>query len=227
MKMREIVLDTETTGLDPRFGHRVVEIGCVELLDYIPSGRVYHTYINPERSMPAAAFAVHGLSQKFLQKHRTFKDVAKDFLNFVQDSPLVIHNAAFDMKFLQAELEKHTYPLLENSIVDTLSLAREKFPGSPASLDALCKRFNVDATSRTQHGALLDARLLAHVYLELRGGTQRCLNLQGDTQEKSLKKQVQKQSNIQPPRVFTYTQREEQEHCCVVEKLPQARWKTV
>ncbi len=171
--MREIVMDTETTGLDPAEGHRIVEIGAVELLNHLPTGRVYHQYINPERDMPAEAFAVHGLSAERLAREPVFAAVAEAFLAFIGDAPLIIHNAAFDMKFLNAELSALGLPALPaDRAVDTLAIARRRFPGSPAGLDALCRRFGVDNSAREKHGALLDSELLAEVYLELIGGRQ-------------------------------------------------------
>lgn len=173
--MREIVLDTETTGFEPSEGHRLVEIGCVELFNHMPTGNTYHQYINPERDMPAEAFAVHGLGDDFLRPQPKFAEVADAFLEFVTGARLVIHNAAFDMRFLNAELEWAGKPLLPNTaefVVDTLAIARRRFPGSPASLDALCRRFGIDNSNRTLHGALLDSEILAEVYLELIGGRQ-------------------------------------------------------
>ena len=171
--MREIVLDTETTGFEPGEGDRIVEIGAVELMGHVPTGRTYHQYINPQRSMPAEAFAVHGLGDDFLKDQPVFKDIATDFVAFVGDARLVIHNAAFDMKFLNAELGWLNMPLLPmDQALDTLAIARRRFPGSPASLDALCRRFGIDNSSRTLHGALLDSEILAEVYLELIGGRQ-------------------------------------------------------
>ena len=171
--MREIVLDTETTGFEPTEGDRIVEIGAVELFNHLPTGRTYHQYINPERNMPEAAFNVHGLSEEFLSNKPLFKDIAQDFIDFIKDSKLVIHNASFDMKFLNAELKWVNRPALPNNqAIDTLAIARRKFPGSPASLDALCRRFGIDNSSRTLHGALLDSEILAEVYLELVGGRQ-------------------------------------------------------
>lgn len=179
--MREIVLDTETTGFDPASGDRIVEIGCVELHNRVPTGETYWVYINPERDMPTAAFEVHGLSEAFLADKPTFRDIVDDFLRFVADAPLVIHNAAFDMKFLNAELEASgRAPLPMSQSVDTVAIARSRFPGAPASLDALCKRFGIDNARRTKHGALLDSELLAEVYLELMGGRQAGLALAAD-----------------------------------------------
>ncbi len=179
--MREIVLDTETTGFDPETGDRVVEIGALELIHHVPTGKSYHQYINPERDMPQSAFEVHGLSEEFLSDKPLFADVVDGFLDFAGDAPLVIHNAAFDMKFLNAELKLAAHaPLPLGRAVDTLLIARRKYPGAPASLDALCKRFGVDASERTLHGALLDAQLLAEVYLELVGGREPGLTLSED-----------------------------------------------
>ena len=171
--MREIVLDTETTGFEPDSGDRIVEIGAVELYNHMPTGRTFHKYINPQRAMPEAAFAVHGLGDDFLQDKPLFSEIAQEFLDFVQDARLVIHNAAFDMKFLNAELGWLKLPQLPwDQAIDTLAMARQKFPGSPASLDALCRRFQINNSARTLHGALLDSEILAEVYLELIGGRQ-------------------------------------------------------
>ncbi len=174
---REIVLDTETTGLSPATGDRLVEIGCVELLNHIPSGRHYHVYINPERSMPEEAFRVHGLSEDFLRDKPLFKAVAEDFLAFIGDAQLIIHNASFDMGFLNAELERIGRRPLTNPVLDTVMLAREKHPGARVSLDAMCKHYGIDNSRRTLHGALLDSEILAEVYLELIGGKQVSLAL--------------------------------------------------
>jgi DNA polymerase-3 subunit epsilon len=171
--MREIVLDTETTGFEPQEGHRIVEIGAVELWNHLPTGKTYHQYINPERGMPAEAFAVHGLGDEFLKDQPVFSKMADDFLAFVGNDPLVIHNAKFDVKFLNAELGWCSKPkIMSERATDTLQIARRKFPGSPASLDALCRRFGIDNASRSLHGALLDSEILAEVYLELVGGRQ-------------------------------------------------------
>ena len=171
--MREIVLDTETTGLDPFDGHRVVEIGCVELVNCIPTGRVWHCHLNPERDMPYQAFEVHGLSLEFLRDKPRFVDLADNMLAFLEGAMLVMHNATFDFAFLNAELDRSSRPLLRwDRVVDTLALARRKHPGAPCSLDALCKRYGLDLSQREKHSALLDSRLLAAVYVELVGGHQ-------------------------------------------------------
>ncbi len=180
--MREIVLDTETTGFEPSEGHRVVEIGAVELVNHMPTGRTYHQYINPERAMPQEAFEVHGLGDDFLRDKPKFAEIAQAFLDFIgPESKLVIHNAAFDMKFLNAELGWLSRPpIAADRAIDTLMMARRKYPGSPASLDALCRRFGIDNSARSLHGALLDSEILAEVYLELIGGRQPGFGLQID-----------------------------------------------
>lgn len=180
--MREIAFDTETTGLDPFSGHRIVEIGCVEMVDKIRTGCSFQRYLNPERDVPEEAQRVHGLSSKFLQDKPLFSQVVEEFLAFIGDSQLVIHNAAFDMKFLNHELERLGFkPLPMTRATDTVVMARRKFPGAGASLDALCKRFNIDLAARDKHGALLDAELLADVYLELHGGRQGSIQLLTET----------------------------------------------
>lgn len=171
--MREIVLDTETTGFDTESGDRIVEIGAVELMGHVATGETYHQYINPERAMPDEAFQVHGLGDDFLRDKPKFAQVGQAFLDFIGTSKLIIHNAAFDIKFLNAELKWMGLPQIPwERAVDTLAIARKRFPGSPASLDALCRRFGIDNASRTLHGALLDSEILAEVYLELIGGRQ-------------------------------------------------------
>ena len=171
--MREIVLDTETTGFDPEAGDRIVEIGAVELNGHMPTGNTYHQYINPQRSMPREAFEVHGLGDDFLRDKPVFKEIASAFVEFISGAKLIIHNAAFDMKFINAELRACGFdPIPWEYAIDTLEIARRKFPGSPASLDALCRRYGIDNSARKLHGALLDSEILADVYLELIGGRQ-------------------------------------------------------
>ncbi|PKP84126.1 MAG: DNA polymerase III subunit epsilon [Alphaproteobacteria bacterium HGW-Alphaproteobacteria-2] len=178
--MREIVLDTETTGLDPAEGHRIVEIGAVELVNHIATGRQFHAYFNPDRPMPPEAFAIHGLGDDFLAAQPHFAERVAELLDFLGDARLVIHNAAFDMRFLNAEFAARGLALLpEARAIDTLEIARRRFPGAGNSLDALCRRFGIDNSGRSLHGALLDAQLLAEVYLELRGGRQPGLGLAG------------------------------------------------
>jgi DNA polymerase-3 subunit epsilon len=184
--MREIVLDTETTGFDPETGDRIVEIGAVELMGHMATGRTYHQYINPERAMPVDAFKVHGLGDDFLRDKPKFADIGRAFIDFIGDAKLVIHNAAFDIKFLNAELKWMKLPLIPwEQAIDTLAIARKRFPGSPASLDALCRRFNIDNASRTLHGALLDSEILAEVYLELIGGRQPDFGLSSQPEQKT------------------------------------------
>lgn len=176
--MREVVLDTETTGLEPSQGDRVVEIGAVELWNHMPTGKTFHLYLNPQRDMPAGAFAVHGLSAEFLADKPLFKDVAQALLDFIGDSQMIIHNASFDMKFINHELGRSGFaPIAMSRAIDTLMIARGKFPGGQNSLDALCRRFGVDNSAREKHGALLDSEILAEVYLELIGGRQPDLTL--------------------------------------------------
>lgn len=177
--MREIVLDTETTGLDPAAGHRIVEVGAVEMVNLVPTANRFHKYVNPERDMPEEARAVHGLTVEFLAGHPPFAEIAAELVEFIGESRLVIHNAAFDLGFLNAELAKLGFPKIKNEFIDTVNVARRKYPGAPASLDALCKRFEIDNSSRSFHGALLDAQLLAEVYIELSGGKQADLGLSG------------------------------------------------
>jgi DNA polymerase III subunit epsilon len=176
--MREIVFDTETTGLDPYQGHRLIEIGCIELVNRRPTGQTFHRYLNPERDVPAEALAIHGLSDDFLKGKPMFGDIVNELMAFVGDAPLVAHNAAFDLGFLNAELERVKQPgIPRDRLVDTLLLARRKFPGGSNRLDDLCGRFGIDSSRRTKHGALLDAELLADVYLELIGARQAQLGL--------------------------------------------------
>ncbi len=184
--MREIVLDTETTGFKPEEGHRLVEIGCLELMNHIPTGKVFHRYVNPERDVPLEAEAVHGLSTSRLMGEPLFAAIAGPFLEFIGDAPLVIHNARFDMAFLNAELARINLPSLpDGRAIDTLEIARNQFPRQQNSLDALCRRFNVDNSGRIKHGALLDAELLAEVYLELMGGRQAGLSFGSESDERA------------------------------------------
>lgn len=225
---REIVLDTETTGFDPVSGDRLVEIGCLELINHVATGRTFHVYLNPERDMPEAAFRVHGLSSEFLSDKPKFAEVVEKFVEFIADSPLVIHNAEFDMKFLNFELEKlgrKAMPI--QRAVDTVKIARQKFPGSPASLDALCKRFNIDNSSRTLHGALLDAQLLAEVYLELLGGRQAGLVLEAEEISADLVTVQTGAANgktYRAPRPHAATEAELEVHAKFIAKIKDAVW---
>ncbi len=190
--MREIILDTETTGLSPITGDRLVEIGCVELINHLPTGKTYHVFLNPERDMPKEAEAVHGLSAQFLKDKPLFKSIAQEFLDFIQDSPLIIHNASFDMGFINTELANIGRDAIPASqVIDTLQLARKAHPMGPNSLDALCKRYGIDNSKRTKHGALLDSELLAEVYLELIGGRQTALILQAQSITRKIEVQIE------------------------------------
>lgn len=220
--MREVVLDTETTGIDPAEGHRVVEIGCVELVNHVPTGRKFHAYVNPERPMPTGAFEVHGLTDAFLTAQPCFPAVADGLLEFLGDAPLVIHNAVFDVGFLNAELGRcGRQRLPESRAICTLTKARTMFPGAPASLDALCRRYEIDISDRALHGALKDAELLAAVYLELVGGRQPALML-------AIQSRRQAAAGIAPvcrtPVVIQPSPEEYGAHAAFVARLPQALW---
>ncbi len=219
---REIVFDTETTGLSPADGDRVVEIGCVELINHVPTGNNWHRYVNPQRAMPGDAFRVHGLSEEFLSKQPTFAEVVDEFLEFVGRTALVAHNASFDVGFINAELALLKKPPLDVvRIVDTVSIARRKYPGAQASLDALCRRFNVDLSARTKHGALLDAELLAEVYLELIGGRQPTLGLAVDLETVPLDSAP---SKTWPERTFEPSAAELAAHAAFLEKISEPIW---
>lgn len=199
MADREVVLDTETTGLDPTRGDRVVEIGCVELVNHVPTGESFQRYFNPERDMPEDALRVHGLTSAFLAEQPLFTELVDRFLEFVADSPLIIHNAPFDVGFLNAELERAARPTIANPIVDTVALARRVHPGARVNLDALCKHYGIDTTRRTLHGALLDAEILAEVYLELIGGRQVAMALgEANTHEPGELPEAQVAANGRP-----------------------------
>lgn len=220
--MREVILDTETTGLDPRQGHRLVEIGCLELINHMPTGAQYHVYLNPERDMPAEAFAIHGLSGEFLGDKPKFAEAVEEFLAFLGDAKLVIHNAEFDLRFLNAELDRLGFPAIPTSRgVDTVAIARRKFPGAPASLDALCRRFAIDNSARTKHGALLDAELLAEVYLELIGGRQPGLGLVAGP---VMAATAVVAAAVRPPRIHQPSAEELARHAAFIAGMKQAIW---
>ena len=221
--MREVVLDTETTGLDPRSGHRIVEIGCVELINHMATGKNFHKYLNPERDIPEQASVIHGLTEEFLSSQPVFADIAEEFEAFIGDSTLVIHNAEFDLGFINAEREKISQPpIAPDRAIDTVSLARRKFPGAKANLDALCRRFKIDNSDRSLHGALKDARLLAEVYLELIGGRQQNLGLSAE--ERKIVEAAEK--NRRPPRPHAPTDAEQLAHAQFIEKLESPIWKS-
>jgi DNA polymerase-3 subunit epsilon len=220
--MREIVIDTETTGLDPRGGDRIVEIAAIELQNHLPTGRVFHRYLNPERSMSSGAFEVHGLTEQFLIGQPRFAEIADELLGFLGEDRLVIHNAEFDIAFLNAELERIERPgLPRERTVDTLALARQKFPGAQASLDALCRRFAIDNSARTKHGALLDSELLSEVYLELIGGRQAGFDLEAAAVAIEVAATPRR---FRPPRPHAASEAELVAHAALVALLKQPLW---
>jgi len=224
--MREIVLDTETTGFDPLSGHRIVEIGCLELLNHLPTGQTYHVYLNPERDMPEAAFKVHGLSGEFLADKPKFAEIASSFAAFLGDATLVIHNAEFDMKFINAEFARLGLPTLPMSrAIDTVALARKRFPGAQASLDALCRRFEIDNSHRTLHGALLDSELLAEVYLQLIGGRQPGFDLAAGRAQSARGTAAAPVARVaRPARPHAPTEAEAEAHAQFIGRLKGAIW---
>ncbi len=227
--MREITFDTETTGMDPNSGHRIVEIGCVELIDKTPTGNSFHAYINPQRDVPKAATDVHGLTDAFLKDKPVFSDIAKDFVKFIGRDKLVIHNASFDLKFINYELTQVKIPTIEyERAIDTLAMARVKFPGAKVNLDALCKRFSIDLSRREKHGALLDAELLADVYIELLGGRQTMLLQENRPEEpvSSGKKVVffDKNKKIRVPRRFEIPAEDLENHEKFLKKIKDPLW---
>ena len=223
--MREIVLDTETTGLDPGSGHRIVEVGCVELFDHMPTGRTYQKYINPERDVPMESFNIHGLSEEFLADKPVFADIIESFLEFIGDDPLVIHNAAFDIKFLNAEIKRLGSPPLPMSrTIDTLQIARSRYPGASASLDELCRRFGIDNTARTSHGALLDSELLAAVYIDLIGAREPGLDLAARSSSAAAPVAVIDRP-VRPARPHAPSDAELAQHDAFLEKLNNPIWK--
>jgi DNA polymerase-3 subunit epsilon len=225
--MREIIFDTETTGLDPQSGDRMVEIGCIEMVNRVPTGSVYHAYFNPERDMPAAAEAVHGLSIAFLSDKPKFAEKAGELLEFLGDSPLVAHNAGFDFGFLNAELAKLSMePVCRSRMIDTVALARVRHPGAKLSLDALCTRYGIDRSHRTMHGALLDAELLAQVYVELTGGRQIGLELAAnpiDTLVTTVATVVRERI-FRPARPHTASEAELAAHAAFLETVKSPLW---
>ncbi len=226
--MRQIVLDTETTGLRFDTGHRVVEIGCVEIKNYVPTGRTFHTYLDPKRPMDPGAAQISGITDELLIGKPEFRHIVDKFLHFIGESDFVIHNAAFDMGFLNGELEKIGYAILPMTrAIDTVKMAREKFPGSPANLDALCRRFNIDLSMRTKHGALLDAKLLAEVYLQLCGGRQPDLDLHQHGGKRESVCVMLHQRSFRPVRTFTLSEEEIEKHKAFVEKLNNPLWAKV
>lgn len=227
--IREIVLDTETTGFNPTEGDRMVEIGCIELINHMPTGKNIQLYINPERDIPEEVIAVHGITNEFVKDKPTFAECYMDFIDFIgKDSKLVIHNAEFDMKFINYQLGKVGHPAISWSrVIDTLGIARKKFPGSPANLDALCRRFEIDNTERTYHGALLDSELLAEVYLELIGGRQHGLGLAAEKAGSAAQASQNQKANrkFREPRIHQISDTEKAAHAALLDKLDDPIWK--
>jgi DNA polymerase III subunit epsilon len=219
--MREIVFDTETTGFDPNSGDRLVEVGCVELVNLVPTGNFLHKYVNPERDVPEAAVQIHGLTTDFLKDHPLFSEIIAEFMEFIGESSLIAHNAEFDMRFINWELENAGHKIIQPSrFIDTLQIARSRFPGAPNNLDALCKRLGVDNSNRTKHGALLDSEILAEVYLELKGGKQAGLELV--QKNRPAKKSFVKKERA--PRSFPPTGEELEAHEKFVSKIEEPVW---
>jgi DNA polymerase-3 subunit epsilon len=218
--MREVVLDTETTGLDPNDGHRIVEIGCVELVDHFPTGKTFQRYLNPERDVPLDVQKVHGITTEFLQDKPRFAEIVEDFVEFIGDAPLVIHNASFDLKFLNSELHRtKRAPISLARAIDTIDIAKSKLPGARYSLDELCRRFNIDLTSRNYHGALLDSQLTAQVYQELLGGRQKKLLLSPQDEAAVISITEVRVARVRPePLTPRFTQVEIETHTVFVEK---------
>lgn len=226
MKIREIVLDTETTGLDADTGDRIIEIGCVELIDFVITGRVFHKYVNPEREISAAATRIHGITGDMLADKPKFEEIATELLDFIQDSRLVIHNARFDLRFLEVEIELVNKELtIKNPVVDTLEVARKKFPGMPASLDALCKRYNIPTHDRKLHGALKDAMLLARVYVELLEASQRRFLFKQEKKNKDQQQNVEAEiASLRKDRFFSVTEEEIALHRLSLQKVKNPIW---
>lgn len=225
--MREIVFDTETTGLDPASGDRIVEFGCIEMVNRVPTGRTFHAYFNPERTMPAGAEAVHGLSDAFLADKPRFHERVEQLLEFITDAPLVAHNAAFDFGFLNAELAIcGRDPVSEARMVDTLALAKRRHPGAKHSLDALCTRYGIDRSHRTRHGALLDAELLAQVYVELTGGRQIGLELAAGAGVETIEvvRISSRQRDFRPPRPHRASEAELARHAEFLKSIESPLW---
>ena len=221
--MREVILDTETTGLDPKLGHRLVEIGAVELVNHTPTGVNYQTYLNPERDVDPGAQEIHGLTNEFLKQHPTFGDISAEFIDFLSNSTLVIHNAPFDLAFINMELNRLGEPLISSEkVIDTLVLARKKFPGAQANLDALCRRFAIENRHRELHGALVDAALLADVYIELIGGKEPTLGLSAKKTNSTL---AEERTRVyQKPRSFPVSEEELELHRAFVKTLINPIW---
>ena len=223
--MRQVVLDIETTGLDYKEGHKIIEIACLELSNYLPTGKTYQTFVNPEKESSIAAKEKHGISDDFLRDKKLFNEVVPDFLEFIKDSPIVAHNGiAFDIPFLNYELKFNKLNVITNQIIDTLILARKLFPGSPANLDALCRRFDIDLSLRKKHGALIDAKLLAKVYLELKGGQQPNLILESKEKKGEIEEVKIIKKEILKDRKFVLSSEEEEKHKDFIKNIKSPIW---
>ena len=222
--MRQVVLDIETTGLEFKEGHKIIEIGCMELSNFLLTGKTYHTFINPEKESSASAREKHGISDDFLKDKKLFREIVPGFLEFIKNSPIVAHNGLyFDIPFLNHELKLNNFNILKNPVVDTLVLAKKKFPTSPANLDALCRRFDIDLSIRKKHGALIDSKLLAKVYLELKGGQQPNLILNSKKEKKEQKEQIF-EKKILKDRKFVLSNLEEKKHKEFIKKIKNPMW---
>ena len=223
--MRQVVLDIETTGLNYKEGHKIIEIACLELSNYLPTGKTYQTFVNPEKESSIAAKEKHGISDDFLRDKKLFNEVVPDFLEFIKDSPIVAHNGiAFDIPFLNYELKFNKLNVITNQIIDTLILARKLFPGSPANLDALCRRFDIDLSLRKKHGALIDAKLLAKVYLELKGGQQPNLILESKEKKGEIEEVKIIKKEILKDRKFVLSSEEEEKHKNFIKNIKSPIW---
>ena len=223
--MRQVVLDIETTGLEYKEGHKIIEIACLELSNYLPTGKIYQTFINPERESSSSAKEKHGISDDFLKDKKLFKEIVPDFLKFVKDSTIVAHNGiVFDIPFLNYELRFNKLNIIKNPIIDTLILARKLFPGSPANLDALCRRFDIDLSVRKKHGALIDAKLLAKVYLELKGGQQPNLILESKEKKEKIEEVKIIKKKILKDRKFVLSSEEIEKHKDFIKKIKSPIW---
>ncbi len=227
--IREIVFDTETTGFDPDEGDRIIEIGAIEMINHLPTGKNYHVYLNPERDVPAEAVAVHGITREMLIGKPLFSQEFTNFLDFIgSDSKLVAHNASFDMKFINHELKRVGHPGIKNDrVIDSLDIARRKFPGSPANLDALCRRFDIDLSAREQHGALLDAELLGMVWLELNGGRQHGFQIEDDEKNNASGMSGKIKRTFREARTFKISDQELSAHTQMLGKLKDPLWSKV
>lgn len=223
--MRQVVLDIETTGLEYKEGHKIIEIACLELSNYLPTGKIYQTFINPEKESSSSAKEKHGISDDFLKDKKLFKEIVPDFLKFVKDSTIVAHNGiVFDIPFLNYELRFNKLNIIKNPIIDTLILARKLFPGSPANLDALCRRFDIDLSVRKKHGALIDAKLLAKVYLELKGGQQPNLILESKEKKEKIEEVKIIKKKILKDRKFVLSSEEIEKHKDFIKKIKSPIW---